>query len=315
LWRLRCEARIPEDLLPRIRCKDSFGDYEEDEISLKKFVLSNELFPTTRYMRWRKEADHIALFLSETCNRVRSLFDNFIAEMRYVGPIRRFSEWEGTVDPNPMSAQFGATAEMIDPTDITNFALAAVNRFLSGPGFTMTPYELRLVSRHAKKSNLRGPAVRVPLLVDLRNKLEVLPSEVGVGLSHLLPVVTSVLANIGTTILIEQPELHVHPALQSEIADVLIEGALGDNGNTVIAETHSEHLLLRILRRIRETTNRSAGYPDHLPWIGPGDVAIYYAQPGVEGTTFHPIKISIQGEFETEWPQGFFPKRFNELFS
>lgn len=312
LWRLHYGGPSDGEVLPSI---ERNWDVAEGEAALLRFVVSNKMFPKNRYVRWRQEAEDLKDFLGKTCDRFRESFRSFITEMRYVGPIRRFSEWDGTVNPNPARIPISEEAERFDLSYIPDSALAAVNRFLSGPAFPLTPYELRLVSLRHRKSDLRVPPEQVLVLVDLRNRLGVLPGEVGVGLSHLLPVVTSVFANSGTTVLIEQPELHVHPALQADVGDVLIEGALGHNGNTIIAETHSEHLLLRILRRIRETTARATDYPEHLPWIGPGDVAVYYAEPGPNGTTFHPIKISNQGEFETEWPQGFFPERFKELFS
>ncbi|MGV1036910.1 MAG: AAA family ATPase [Candidatus Nanopelagicales bacterium] len=52
-------------------------------------------------------------------------------------------------------------------------------------------------------------------------------------------------------LLIEQPEVNIHPKLQAEVGDLLIHSAK-ERGNQLLVETHSEHLLLRLLRRVRE---------------------------------------------------------------
>lgn len=162
----------------------------------------------------------------------------------------------------------------------------------------------------------------------LRDELrghEVNIRNVGVGVSQVLPVLARALAGSarGSTHLIEQPELHLHPALQAELADVFIEGAyapprpgLGRLGGgspwwkTFIIETHSEHLILRLLRRIRETTAKKAPQGFELR---PSDVAVYYVDPTESGTRFLRMEISEDGDFITPWPHGFFPERLREL--
>jgi len=93
---------------------------------------------------------------------------------------------------------------------------------------------------------------------------------------------------------------------------VFIESALGERKNTFILETHSEHLILRILRRIRET---SAGeLPDGLTPITPDRVAVLYVQPGKIGAEVVHIPVNADGEFDRPWPEGFFAERARELF-
>ena len=82
-------------------------------------------------------------------------------------------------------------------------------------------------------------------------------TNVGTGISQVIPVIYACwLYQHGTSIFVQQPELHLHPKQQADLADVFI-GALGaarlDCPPHIIAETHSEHFLLRLLRRIRET--------------------------------------------------------------
>lgn len=136
--------------------------------------------------------------------------------------------------------------------------------------------------------------------------------DVGVGISQIAPVLVQSLGNCNRVIAIEQPEIHIHPKLQAELADVFIESALGENKNTFLLETHSEHLILRILRRIRETTRGKL--PDGYFPITPDDVAVLYVEPGEEGSVVRELRVNDQGRFIDDWPNGFFEERFNEEF-
>src|SRR2546427_12376514 len=86
-----------------------------------------------------------------------------------------------------------------------------------------------------------------------RSNTPVSHRDVGIGISQVLPVLVEAYGAENQIITIEQPEIHLHPALQAELGDVFITSALGDQRNTFILETHSEHLILRIMRRMRET--------------------------------------------------------------
>ncbi len=78
--------------------------------------------------------------------------------------------------------------------------------------------------------------------------------DVGFGLSQVLPVVIqSLVADSGSTLLIEQPELHLHPSAQATLADLLVD-CVNRRKARFVLETHSEHMLLRLQRRVAETT-------------------------------------------------------------
>jgi hypothetical protein len=149
-------------------------------------------------------------------------------------------------------------------------------------------------------------------LVDIQSSLELSFRDVGAGISQCVPVITSLLSSEGRIIGIEQPELHLHPRLQSKMGDLLIESALGGNGNTVIAETHSEHLILRILRRLRETTE--GRLPDGCTPITPDDIAILYVEKDGSESKVRHIEVTRDGNFKAPWPGGFFEDRLEELF-
>jgi predicted ATPase len=154
--------------------------------------------------------------------------------------------------------------------------------------------------------------VRELVLRDKRTDTIVSHRDVGIGISQVLPILVSAYGSSGDIIAIEQPEIHLHPALQAELGDVFIESALGENKNTYILETHSEHLILRILRRIRETSSGEL-LEGHIP-IRPSDVSVIFAEPTPKGTILKELRITEDGEFADKWPGGFFPERAKELF-
>lgn len=150
------------------------------------------------------------------------------------------------------------------------------------------------------------------LLVERRTGKEVSLKDIGVGLSQLLPLLVSAFAANNELVLVEQPELHIHPALQADLGDVFLDSALGAQQNTFILETHSEHLLLRILRRIRETS--AGNLAEGLIPVHPDDVSVLFLEKGSDGTLVTQIPLTAEGDFAIPWPHGFFPERAQELF-
>ena len=135
--------------------------------------------------------------------------------------------------------------------------------------------------------------------------------EVGSGLGYVLPVL-AVLFSSKSSVLIQQPELHLHPALQAELGDVFVEAHQG-RSQPIIVETHSEHLLLRILRRIRRT-HLGQQQEEELQ-VRSRDISVLYFDPTPSGVTHvKQLRVSEEGEFMDRWPRGFFAERDQELF-
>ena len=141
--------------------------------------------------------------------------------------------------------------------------------------------------------------------------LPVRTSEIGVGISQILPVVVAALDPDRPEITaIEQPELHVHPRLQVELGDLFAEQAAG--GRAFLIETHSEHLMLRLLRRIEETGSNEL--PEGKPALKPDQVSVVYVEQVDGEVRATRLRIDETGEFVDHWPQGFFDERDDELF-
>lgn len=142
--------------------------------------------------------------------------------------------------------------------------------------------------------------------------------EVGSGVGYLLPVLLA-LASEYTTF-VQQPELHVHPALQSDLGDAFLlslqpfeESNRSPRKKQHIIETHSEHLLLRLFRRIRQTAN--SVIPSEALRLEPDQLTVLYIDPQGDGSSrIHHLHVSRGGDFMDRWPRGFFEERWQDLF-
>ncbi len=154
-------------------------------------------------------------------------------------------------------------------------------------------------------------ALRELVLIDQRTHTVVTHRDVGIGISQVLPVLVMAYGSQGKLIAMEQPEIHLHPALQAELGDVFIEAALGERQNTFILETHSEHLILRLMRRMREIyLHRDTG----LPPITPADVSVLYVEPDGPRSIVREMPLNELGELVKSWPGGFFEEGLREQF-
>jgi hypothetical protein len=156
-----------------------------------------------------------------------------------------------------------------------------------------------------------GGVLEELVLRDVRKNTIVTHRDVGIGISQVLPVLVLAFGSRGKLLAMEQPEIHLHPALQAELGDVFIEAALGERKNTFVLETHSEHLILRLMRRMRETHQ---GKETGLPPITPSDVSILYVEPDGTRSIIREMPLNELGELVKSWPGGFFEEGLREQF-
>lgn len=151
------------------------------------------------------------------------------------------------------------------------------------------------------------------LLLDTGGGSFVLPSEVGAGISQLIPVIVAAIEGRFGLTLVEQPEIHVHPAVQVGLGDLLIEAVTREgNRRLLLIETHSEHLILRLLRRIRETTEKELA--EAAPAFSEDQLSVLHVESTARGVRVRRLRVDEQGEFVDRWPKGFFEERAEELF-
>lgn len=129
---------------------------------------------------------------------------------------------------------------------------------------------------------------------------DVLITELGFGVSQILPVlVLCYYVPERSTILLEQPEIHLHPFVQATLADVLID-VIKERKVQVIVESHSEHLVRRLQRRVAEEV------------LAPEDVALYFVRIEDDVSKMEALDMDLYGNV-VNWPNDFFGDEMGEL--
>ena len=159
---------------------------------------------------------------------------------------------------------------------------------------------------------LMQPVERRVVITDERNGAEVAPQDVGNGVTQVIPVIAGVMAPGNNTLAIEQPELHLHPAIQCRLADVFVRALHSGQERLFLLESHSEHLMLRLMRRIRETSE-GVHENEHLA-LRPEDLSVVYVEVIPGGVKMTVLPLTEDGDFSRNWPAGFFEDRAAELF-
>ena len=173
------------------------------------------------------------------------------------------------------------------------------------------PYDIH--ARKLEESLLAGEAITIELMpLDKEGDIidedfTVTLADVGYGINQLLPIIIEgVASREGSILCVEQPEIHLHPRLQANIADLMIDTIADEPGKRKqwIVETHSELLITRLQRRIREGK------------ISPDDISVLYVDPsddnGVEGSAIIELRLGEDSYFKDHWPHGFFDDALKE---
>lgn len=124
--------------------------------------------------------------------------------------------------------------------------------------------------------------------------------DVGYGASQVIPVITACTSNRVGPLFVEQPEIHLHPKAQGTIAELLCDTSLR---RQVVVETHSVHMINRARLLIAK------GILDHKK------VIINYVSRTAKGSQVDTIPIKENGDFEADWPEGFFDERYEETMA
>ena len=235
-------------------------------------------------------------------------FEEFLGRVFYLGPLREYPQrqyiWGGG-QPSDM----GRRGERV-----IDALLASRNRGKKiplGPGrsrksATLEEYvakwlrDLGLIHSFAVQALTGGSNLYEVRVKKTASSPSVLITDVGFGVSQVLPVLTLCFyVPEGSTIILEQPEIHLHPMVQAGLADVFID-AINKRNIQIILESHSEHLLTRLQRRIAEEE------------VAPQDAALYFCERDESSTSkIVPLELDLFGNIKN-WPKDFFGDEFAE---
>ncbi len=224
--------------------------------------------------------------------------ERFFRRVRYLGPLRELPKL--LYNPGPDQVDLGTRGEYAAAV-LHAQGDRVVHAPLPGGGEARLPLREALILWLQRLNLVDG--VRTEDLGRLGISLKVRPfdvdrdldtTSVGVGVSQALPVVLlCLMAEPGTAVLIEQPELHLHPAMQLELADFLL--ACAATGRQVLVESHSEHLVNRLRYHVAaDTSGRAAGL-----------IGLLFAEQDAGITTYRTSAINEYGGLDADWPKGF----------
>jgi len=242
---------------------------------------------------------------------LRGLEEELRNRLKYVGPLREEPRRVYVQSANPLpeiSQRVESAAQILYREGDTKV------EYLSG--LDQQPEEITLlaaVNEAFKELEINQPiSVRsdksmltYQILFDLmgaKNKKRVTIADVGFGFSQLLPIVLLGLkSDRGSILLFEQPEIHLHPKLQANLADFLLRMALLEK--RIIVETHSDHFINRLRRRIAEDPKDELKDKVNILFVNPPHDG--------QGATIEPLKIDRYGVIEN-WPPDFLPESADE---
>ena len=231
-----------------------------------------------------------------------------LARLQLQGPLSRVTHVKGirpqlrrTYEGLTQSA--GAAAGEVEPTRALASRLNSEPRLVEKVNgymeFIGLPYtlEVRVVSNTIFPISSHAFYLR-----DVRNQALLGMQDVGFGVGQLIPVLAELAATTGGVLLLEQPELHLHPKMQAELGQLLATAVQEREGFQIVAETHSEHMILRLMRLVREGK------------LAHDLIQILYVDQNEKGEAqVTELPLDKDGEFEKNWPDGFFDERLNEL--
>lgn len=236
--------------------------------------------------------------------------DQLLSRIHYLGPLREYPKrlytWSGEI-PEHVGKTGGRAVEALlaasDRTISRGFRKkgegfqALVARWLQRMGL-IDSFEARPIAKQRKEYEV---AVRTRA-----GAPEVKLTDVGFGVSQVLPVIVECFYVPERSIVIfEQPEIHLHPRVQADLADLFIEAIHAwersrKRNVQFIVESHSEHFLRRLQRRIAEEA------------LSSDEVALYFCEPEARGANIRELDTDVFGNIRN-WPEHFFGDEIGDL--
>lgn len=241
-------------------------------------------------------------FLSD----IQLAFEELFSNVYYLGPLREYPKrqytWAGA-----QPADMGRRGEkVIDAILASRERNQTISRGKRLKRLTVEEYvahwlrELGMIHDFFVEQITEGSNLYRVWVRKSPNSANVLITDVGFGVSQILPVITlCYYVPEGSTILMEQPEIHLHPTVQAGLADVFID-AIKTRKVQIVLESHSEHLLRRLQRRIAEEQLSSE------------NAALYFCEMVDGRSRLRNLDIDLMGRI-TNWPDGFFGDEFGEM--
>jgi predicted ATPase len=290
----------------RGRRPDWFTNFEAAVNELRSSGIStpDHDSPTPNLAALRRLISIMLLEVNSAFDECKASLTTYWKRVRYLGPLRhqpqRFYQFDDTggIDIG-VSGEFTVQVLALEQSHALQASRIAYDKagalLLEQPAreslLTLTNYWLQMMDLpEVAPSSLRQSLYELQV-----GELGVALPDVGFGVSQVLPIVVECLrATAGDLIILEQPEIHLHPRVQSALADFFISRAR--DGVHFVIESHSEYMIKRLCRRIAENT---------LPWLSSIVNITFVSQDADSVASCERIRLNAYGEIDN-WPQGFF---------
>jgi len=240
-------------------------------------------------------------FLSEIVLELEGLF----GRMKYLGPLREYPKriytWGGEAPSDVGRKGELAVAAILAAREKGRYISRGRRKKKRGLEEMVAKWlrDMGIISSFSVKQLAENRKACEVLVKKTRQAPKVLITDVGFGLSQVLPVlVLCYYVDVGSVLLLEQPELHLHPSAQSWLADIFID--VVENRNVqIIVESHSEHFVRRLQRRIAEKK------------ISPEKTALYFLEMKNSASHAEKLDVDLYGNINN-WPKDFFGDEMGE---
>ena len=328
----RIAVKTPLDALPDL----------ENPLEFDLVDIDGAVRETGEYKLEQQRRTGLAMLLDEMILGPMRIVRDYLNALTYIGPLREIPDrgYRPRLSADEARWAQGLAAWDLLYTDSDGKLLNEINSWMSGDARLQTGYQLErtqireipvpspfhhLFSRDLTEDDL-GDLQELYTTLNIRTEIAlreldkgiiVMPCDVGVGISQMIPVIVGCLRDKAGLLIIEQPELHIHPAIQVKLGDLFIYATQSEkdyvnSGKSLLIETHSEHIILRMLRRIRETSANEL--PPGATGFKPEDLSVIYVDKTEQGVQLRSLRVDEEGEFIDRWPKGFFDERTEELF-
>ena len=233
-------------------------------------------------------------------------YENLMDSIYYLGPLREYPRREyhwGGSSPNDVGQRGERTVDAILAATRDGETRSLGYRKRRKSFQEMIAHwlnELGLIHEFRLDEIEKGTNLYRAMVKTSSSSVPTALTDVGFGVSQILPaLVLLYYVPEGSTVLMEQPEIHLHPAVQSGLADVMLNVAAARNVQ-IIVESHSEHLMRRLQRRVAEKAASSE------------DVKLYFVSATQGVAQASDLVLNEWGEIEN-WPEQFFGDEMGEI--
>ena len=239
-------------------------------------------------------------------NDFEAAYEGFMDSIYYLGPLREYPRreynWAGS-SPEDVGQRGEHTVDAILAATRDGKTRTLRYRRPKKSFQEMVAHwlqELGLINEFHLKEIAPGTNLYRAIVKTTRHSAPTALTDVGFGVSQVLPaLVLLYYVPEGSTVLMEQPEIHLHPAVQAGLADIMIEVAAVRNLQ-ILVESHSEHLLRRLQRRVAEEA------------VSSEDMKLYFVKADKGEAEAADIALNKWGEIEN-WPDRFFGDELGEI--